>query len=250
MALLAGAVSVGAAAAFLPAAGLVLAAGLLAAGIAVPVRPGLLASRARARQAAARGELSAELVELMGAGAELVAFGVGAARARARRAADRALVALGRRDAVAGGVGDGSRLVDDRRHGDGRARRRGQRRIRRRRLDRVLIAMLALLALASFEAVHAAVGRGPGAVGGACGWTADPRAHRRGAAVRTPPPRHPRLGGRSRSSSRGPCSAIPRQPRPRARRVSLRLDPGERVALLGPSGAGKTTVVEPPAPVP
>ena len=34
----------------------------------------------------------------------------------------------------------------------------------------------------------------------------------------------------------------PGQPRPAVERVSLRLEPGERVALLGPSGAGKTTV--------
>ena len=35
----------------------------------------------------------------------------------------------------------------------------------------------------------------------------------------------------------------PGQPRPAVDDVSLRLEPGERVALVGPSGAGKTTVV-------
>ena len=44
VALLAGAVSVGVAAAFLPAAGIVLAVGLLAAGVLVPSATGLLAS--------------------------------------------------------------------------------------------------------------------------------------------------------------------------------------------------------------
>ena len=75
VALLAGAVSVGAAAAFLPAAGLVLAGGLLAAGVAVPALAGVLGARAGRRQASARGELSAELVELLRGAPELVAFG-------------------------------------------------------------------------------------------------------------------------------------------------------------------------------
>jgi ABC-type transport system involved in cytochrome bd biosynthesis fused ATPase/permease subunit len=38
-------------------------------------------------------------------------------------------------------------------------------------------------------------------------------------------------------------AGYPRQPRPAVDRLTLRLEPGERVALVGPSGAGKTTVV-------
>jgi ABC-type multidrug transport system fused ATPase/permease subunit len=37
-------------------------------------------------------------------------------------------------------------------------------------------------------------------------------------------------------------ASYPRQPRPALHRLSLTLEPGERVALVGPSGAGKTTV--------
>ena len=152
VALLAGAISVGVAVAFLPAAGIVLAVGLLAAGVLVPCIVGLFASRARSRQAAARGDLSAKLVELMGSGAEVVAFGSGPGALAGIRDADRALVVLGRRDAVAGGGGDGLSLMTTgvtvagvlavavSAASDGR-------------LDRVLIAMLSLLALASFEAV-------------------------------------------------------------------------------------------------
>ena len=104
--LLAGAVSVGAAAAVLPSAGLVLAAGLLVAAIPVPVVGGLLARRAAQRQAAARGELAAEVIELLDAAPELVAYGAEpAALARVRRA-DGALVKLARRDALATGLGD------------------------------------------------------------------------------------------------------------------------------------------------
>jgi ABC-type transport system involved in cytochrome bd biosynthesis fused ATPase/permease subunit len=75
VALLAGGLAVGVALAFLPAAGLVLAAGLLIGGLVVPAISGRLGSRAGRRQAQARGELSAELVELLGAAPEVVAFG-------------------------------------------------------------------------------------------------------------------------------------------------------------------------------
>jgi ABC transporter len=41
----------------------------------------------------------------------------------------------------------------------------------------------------------------------------------------------------------GVCASYAHQPHPALDGVRLRLDPGERVALVGPSGAGKTTVV-------
>ena len=62
VALAAGAVSVGVTAAFLPSAALVLACGLVVAGAAVPLVTGTLAGQATRRQAAAQGELAAELV--------------------------------------------------------------------------------------------------------------------------------------------------------------------------------------------
>ena len=241
-ALLAGAVSVGVAAAVLPAAGIVLAVGLFAAGVLVPSATGLLARRARARQAAARGELSAELVELMGSGAEVVAFGAEQHALARIRDADHSLVALGRRDAVAGGVADGLNLVMTgvtvtgvlavtvNAASDGR-------------IDRVLIAMLTLLALASFEAVtplSAAVREL--AAGLAAGRRIleliDQVPTVQEPSVGAPPPRWPYALELERV-----CARYPGQPRNALERVSLRLDPGERVALLGPSGAGKTTVV-------
>ena len=60
VAVLAGAVAVGAAAAIVPAAGLVLALGLLAGGLAVPVLSGVLTARSNRRQATARGALRSE----------------------------------------------------------------------------------------------------------------------------------------------------------------------------------------------
>ncbi len=242
VALLAGALSVGVGVAFLPAAGIVLAGGLLVAGVIVPAIAGLLASRARARQAAARGELSATLVELMGSGAEVVAFGAGPSALAGIRDADRALVGIGRRDAAAGGGGDGLGLitagitvagvlaVSVGAASDGR-------------LDRVLIAMLSLLALASFEAVtplSAAVREL--AAGLAAGQRILELTDRvpaiQDAAVPAAPPQWPFALEFDRV-----CARYPAQPRRALERLSLRVDPGERVALLGPSGVGKTTAV-------
>ncbi len=108
--------------AVLPAAGLVLAAGLLLGALAVPAVSGYLGARAGRRQATARGRLSAELVELIGAGPEVVAFGGEPAGLARVRAADAGLVGLARRDALATGVGRRPRPRGDRRHGRRRAR--------------------------------------------------------------------------------------------------------------------------------
>jgi ATP-binding cassette, subfamily C, bacterial CydC len=242
VALLAGALCVGATAAFLPAAALVLAGGLLAAGIAVPVLVGHLGSRAARRQAAARGELSTELVELLGAAPELVAYGGEAAALGRLRAADRALVRIGRRDALAAGVADGLGLVvagltvatvlalSVGAHAAGE-------------LDRVLIAMLVLLALASFEAVQplSAVARELPATLGA-GRRILELIDREPAVVDpaepAPAPSTPFVVALDDVRAR----YAPDEP-PVLDGVSLRLEPGGRVALLGASGAGKTTVV-------
>jgi len=240
IALLAGAVSVVAAAAFLPAAGLVLAAGLLAAGVAVPALAGVLGARAGRRQAAARGELSAEVVELLRGAPELVAFGGERAAADRVRAADRTLVKLARRDAVAAGLADGLGLVvtgltvagvlavaiSAHDHGD---------------LNRVLIAMLALLALAAFEAVTPL---GAAARELSATLAAGRRVLEltdRSAAVRDPVDPVPRPEWPFAVALEGVTARYPREERPALDGVTLRLEPGERVALLGPSGAGKTT---------
>ena len=58
-----------------PAAAVVLAVGLVAGGVAVPAAAVTLGRTAGSRQAAARGELTAELVELLRGAPELVAYG-------------------------------------------------------------------------------------------------------------------------------------------------------------------------------
>jgi ABC-type transport system involved in cytochrome bd biosynthesis fused ATPase/permease subunit len=97
--------------------------------------------------------LTSELVETLAGSAELVAFGCEKDRLRGLQAADRKLVRIARRAALADGTGDGLRLlvtgatvvgvlaVSVSAHAGGN-------------LNRVLIATLALLALASFEAVQ------------------------------------------------------------------------------------------------
>jgi ATP-binding cassette, subfamily C, bacterial CydC len=241
VALLAGGVSVLAAAAFLPAAGLVLAGGLLAAGVAVPALAGALGARAGRRQASARGELSAELVELLRGAPELVAFGAEGPAVDRVRAADRALVKLARRDALAAGVADGLGLVVTGLTVAGvlavavTASGNGD-------LNRVLIAMLALLALAAFEAVTplGAAARELSATLAAGRRVLELTA--RTAAVRDPSDPIPAPGWPFAVALEDVRARYPREERPALDGVSLRLEPGERVALLGPSGAGNTTI--------
>jgi thiol reductant ABC exporter CydC subunit len=241
VALVSGAVCVGVTAAFLPAAALVLAGGLLLAGVVVPLASGRLARWAAEQQAAARGRLSAELVELLQSAPELVVYGREQDRLARVREADRWLVRIARRDAVAAGIGDGLQLcaagatvagvlwLAVEANADGR-------------LDRVLIAMLALLALASFDAVQPLAGavRDLGATVAA------------GTRVLELVDRRPRIAEPDRPS------ALPAAPaavcledvgarygpgdRPVLDGACLRLEPGCRVALVGESGAGKTTV--------
>ncbi len=241
IAILAGAVSVGVMAAVLPAAALALAIGLLVAGIGVPALSGGLAVRAGRRQAAARGELSAELVELLGGAPELTTFGAGEAALRRVRQVDAGLVALGRRDASAAGLADGlgtlitgltvcavlALAVAASHSGT---------------LDRVLVAMVTLLALAAFEAVTplAASARELAATL-AAGRRILELTDRRAAIADLPAPR-PIPAWPFALALEDVSARYPGQDRPALDGFTLRLAPGERVALLGPSGAGKTTV--------
>ncbi len=242
VALAAGALTVAVAAAVLPAAGLVLAGGLVAAAVLAPAVTVGTASRATRRQAAARGEAAAELVELLTAAPELVATGAGdAALARLQRA-DRALTRRVRRAAFAGGAGDAVGLLVTGATVAGvlavatQAAARGT-------LDPVLVAMLGLLTLAAFEGVAAlpAAARDLSVALGA-GRRVLELTDRVPAVTDPPdpvtPPRWPFAIALEDVTARYPGAADPA-----LRAVRLRLEPGRRVALVGPSGAGKTTVV-------
>ena len=241
VALAAGGVSVGVTAAFLPAAAIVLAGGLVIGGVVVPAAAAVFGRHAEEREASARGDLTAELVETLGGAPELAVYGHVDERLGRLRKADGALVRSARRAAFADGLGEGLRLLVTGATVAGvlavavSAHAAGN-------LDRVLIAMLALLALASFEAVQPlpqaarelgetlAAGRRVLELTDRVPATRDPEEP-------APIPEEPFAvaleGVRARYADGEP---------PALDGVDLRLEPGRRVALVGPSGAGKTTV--------
>src|SRR4029453_18726260 len=111
VALVAGTVSVAVAAALLPEAAIVLAAGLVPAAILVPAVT-VAASRWSGRQEPGlRGELSAELVEILRGAPELVAYGADGERLQRVADVEARLGHVGRKGAFADGVGDALRLA-------------------------------------------------------------------------------------------------------------------------------------------
>jgi ATP-binding cassette, subfamily C, bacterial CydC len=240
VALLTGAACVVAAAALLPLAGAILAAGILVGGVAVPAVAWALGRAAGRRQAAARGELTAELVELLRGAPELVAYGRVEETLARIRSTDRELARLGRRDALVAGLADalsilvagattvGVLVAAVSAHDAGT-------------LDRVLVATLALLALATFD-VTAPL---PTAARELNGILAAGRRVVRLAEVEPSvrDPEAPLSRPHVRASvSLESVTAGYREGAPVLRGADLRLEPGSRVALVGPSGAGKTTV--------
>ena len=242
VALVAGAVSVAVTAAFLPAAALILAVGLLAGGVAVPAIAGSLGRRAAGAEAAARGELSAELVETIRGAPELAVYGAEAERLTRLREADRELVRIARRATLADGAGDGLRLlvtgatvagvlaVAVSAHGHGN-------------LNRVLVATLALLALASFEAVQPLSQAARELAATLAAGRRLLELTDREPAIADPAEPALAPGQRFALALEGVRARYSPDEPPALDGIDLRLEPGRRVALVGPSGAGKTTVV-------
>jgi thiol reductant ABC exporter CydC subunit len=241
VALVVGAASVGVAAAVLPPAAAILAVGLLVGGVLVPLVAALVNRAVGRRQAGARAELTADLVELLRGAPELVAYGREEETLERVRTLDRELVRLSRRDALAAGVADallilvagltvvGVLAVTVAAHDSGA-------------LDRVLVATLALLALASFDAVAPL----PAAARELAGTLASGRRvlelTDREPAVRDPDaprnaPTRPAV-----VALEGVTARYASAEKPALSGLHLRLEPGKRLALVGPSGAGKTTV--------
>jgi thiol reductant ABC exporter CydC subunit len=242
VALLAGAVAVGATAALLPAAALVLGVGLLAGGAGVPLAASALARGAASERARAHGALTAELVELLRGAPELVVHGRADDALLRFRAIERDAARAARRDALAAGVADGLGIalsgvttllvlgfaISAHSAAD---------------LDRTLVPALALLALASFEAVTPLAQA-------ARELSASLAAGRRVLEVveRQPPVVDPATPSRPpagipRVTLERVVARYPSGGKPVLDAFDLVLEPGQRLALVGPSGAGKTTVV-------
>jgi len=240
VAVLAAAGAVAAAATVLPSAAAVLAAGLLVGGVGVPLLAWAAARSAGRRQAAARGELTADLVELLRGAPELVAFGRDEDTLARVRAADAELVRLGRRDALAGGAADALMLLIAGLTVAGllalavEAHSAGT-------LDRVLVATLALLALASFDAVVPLAAGARETSGLLAAGRRVLETMERKPLVCDPAEPHPGPPRRAPVELVG-VTARYGDEEPVLRGFALRLEAGRRVALVGPSGAGKTTV--------
>ncbi|MFJ4619650.1 thiol reductant ABC exporter subunit CydD [Streptomyces sp. NPDC088812] len=227
----------------LPEAGAVLAAGLLAAGVGVPLITGAVARRAERRLAPARGALATRTADLLTGTAELTVAGALPARAAEVRAADSVLTRIASRAATATALGDGltalvsgltvaaSALVGAQAVADGR-------------LSGVTTAVVVLTPLAAFEAVLGL----PSAV--QFRQRVCRSAERVVEVLDAPEPgREPE---RPRKSPVSPFPLVVKdlvarhagQDRDALAGVGLTLERGRRIAVVGASGSGKTTLAQ------
>jgi thiol reductant ABC exporter CydC subunit len=225
----------------LPAAGLILLTALLIAGTLVPWLTGALAARAEARQAAARGELTDAVIDLIEGAPELAVNGATAEQLGLALAADTELTGLAASSARTAGIGQGltSLCVGLAMWG---ALAVGVAAVHAGRLEGVLLAGIALIPLVAFELVTSL----PSA-------TQTLQRVRRSTArvfeiMDTPPPvlepTHPVafVDGPHALRVRDLRYSYPGQTRRALDGVELDLSPGRRVAVVGPSGAGKSTL--------
>ncbi|MGW5233205.1 thiol reductant ABC exporter subunit CydD [Streptomyces nodosus] len=227
----------------LPEAGVVLAVGLLAAGVGVPLVTGAVARRAERRLAPARGVLATRVTDLLTGTAELTVAGALPARTAEAREADGVLTRIASRAATATALGDGlTALVTGLTVTAAAAV--GAQAVADGRLAGVAMAVVVLTPLAAFEAVLGL----PLAV--------QHRQRVRRSAERVyevldaPEPVHePERPAQAPSSPfplvlEGLTARYDGQRRDALAGVDLTLEQGRRIAVVGPSGAGKTTLAQ------
>jgi ATP-binding cassette subfamily C protein CydCD len=237
------AASVGFTSWLLPEAGAVLAAGLLAAGVGVPLISGAVARRAEHRLAPARGVLATRVADLLTGTAELTVAGALPARTAQARQADGALTRIASRAATATALGDGltaliSGLTVT------AAALAGAQAVAAGRLDGVTMAVVVLTPLAAFEAV----------LGLPLAVQYRQRVHRSAERVyevldAPEPVREPERPRQAPASPfpvvvRGLSARYAGQDRDALAGLDLTLEEGRRIAVVGPSGSGKTTLAQ------
>ncbi|NED89310.1 thiol reductant ABC exporter subunit CydD [Streptomyces sp. SID11233] len=227
----------------LPEAGVVLAAGLLLAGVGVPLVSGACARRTERRLAPARADLATRITDLLGGTAELTVAGALPGRSARTREADGVLTRIVSRAATATALGGGltaliggltvvaAALVALPAVADGR-------------LAGVELAVVVLTPLAAFEAVTGL----PLAV--QYRQRVKRSAERVYEVLDAPVPvREPA------APAEAPASPFPLEVRGLSARyagaehdaldgMDLTLEAGKRIAVVGPSGSGKTTLAQ------
>lgn len=237
------AASVGFTAWLLPEAGAVLAVGLLAAGVGVPMVTGAVSRRAEGRLAPARGLLATRVADLLSGTAELTVAGALPARSAEARRADGALTRIASRAATATAVGDGLTALVSGLTVAGAALV-GVQAVADGRLAGVAMAVVVLTPLAAFEAVLGL----PSAV------QYRRRVHKSAERVyevldAPEPVREPETPRQVPASPfpvvlKGLTARHSGQDRDAVAELDVTLAEGRRVAVVGPSGSGKTTLAQ------
>ncbi|MER6564762.1 thiol reductant ABC exporter subunit CydD [Streptomyces sp. NPDC001093] len=237
------AATVGFTAWLLPEAGAVLAAGLVAAGVGVPLVTATVARRTERRLAPARGALATRVTDLLTGTAELTVAGALPARTDAARRADGALTRIASRAAAVTALGDGltaliSGLTVT------AAAFCGAQAVAAGRLGGVALAVVVLTPLAAFEAV----------LGLPLAVRHRQRVRRSAERVHEvlDAPEPVREPERPRQAPATPFPVVVKglaarydgQRREALAGFDLTLEEGRRIAVVGASGAGKTTLAQ------